>query len=255
VTLAEPLAYLAEERILAQGPVPEECTLKELARQAVTQRDPALLDNLRGELAKTARALAAIHGSGASYGRTATFDDELAEVTEVVGRLSLSVPELDEAARPLLRRLAGLSHVVPPDAAVPAHHDFRPAQVLLHGGRTGFIDFDGACMAEPALDLGRFRAKLRDIGISALGLNEQPWSPDLVIENLTLLDELCEHFLAAYQAHGAVSRERVLMWESCDLLTTMLHAWTKVRVVRLVPRLTVLVHQLRTSGLLATTTR
>jgi hypothetical protein len=40
------------------------------------------------------------------------------------------------------------------------------------------------------------------------------------------------------------------MWETCDLLTTMLHAWTKVRLARLEPRLTLLVHQLRTSGLL-----
>ncbi len=240
VRLAEPLGYLSDERILVQGPVPEEQTLKDLAREAITTRSNALLDDLRQQLAKTARGLAAMHGSGASYGRTATFEDELAEVAEVVDRLSLSVPGLDVAAQPLLGHLAGLAHAEAADPVVPAHHDFRPAQVLLHEGSIGFIDFDGACMAEPALDLGRFRAKLRDIGISALGSSER----------LDLLDELCEGFLEAYQHHGTVSRNRVLMWETCDLLTTMLHAWTKVRVARLEPRLTLLVHQLRTSGLL-----
>ena len=36
VTLAEPLAYLPEDRVLVQGPVPEACTLKDLAREALT---------------------------------------------------------------------------------------------------------------------------------------------------------------------------------------------------------------------------
>jgi hypothetical protein len=59
---------------------------------------------------------------------------------------------------------------------------------------------------------------------------------------------LCEHFLAEYQRHAAVSRDRVLLWESWDLMNMVLHAWTKVRVRRAGPRLTVLMHQLRTAG-------
>jgi hypothetical protein len=34
----------------------------------------------------------------------------------------------------------------------------------------------------------------------------------------------------------------VRLWETCDLLTTMLHAWTKVRLARLEPRLAILRH-------------
>lgn len=249
VTLAEPLAYLPEERILVQGPVPEEYTLKELARRAIADGSPVMLDRLREELAKTGRALAALHRSGASYGRTATFEDEIAEVREVIERLSLSIPQLETAAEPLLRRLAQVSSEEYADPIVPAHHDFRPAQVLLHGGEIGFIDFDGASMAEPALDLGRFRAKLRDIGISTLAHTGQPLTGRPLDENLALLDELCDGFLAAYEQHAVVSRARVLLWESCDLLTAMLHAWTKVRLARVEPRMAVLMHQLRASGL------
>lgn len=248
VRLAEPLGYLPEERILVQGPVPEDVTLKELARAAIAEGSASGIQRLRDELAKTALALAAVHASGASYGRTATFEDELAEVTEVVDRLSLSVPELAVAAAPLLRHLADRVAAEPADPIVPAHHDFRPAQVLVHGDGVGFIDFDGACMAEPALDLGRFRAKLRDIGISALGLTGEPLPADRVAENLALLDDLCEHFLTEYQRHAHVSTARVLLWETCDLMTTMLHAWTKVRLLRIDPRLQVLLHQLRTRG-------
>jgi hypothetical protein len=252
VRLAEPLGYLPEQRILVQGPVPEEMTLKELARQAVAEASPTKLERLRGELAATARGLAAVHASGATYGRIATLEDELAEVAEVVERLSLSVPHLASAAGPLLQHLRERASTEPPDRIVSAHHDFRPAQVLLHRGEIGFIDFDGACMAEPALDIGRFRAKLRDIGISALGLTGGVLPARRVAENLALLDDLCEHFLAEYLKHAQVSRARVLLWESCDLTTTMLHAWTKVRLQRVEPRLTVLLHQLRSAGLLDT---
>ncbi|MFP5347500.1 MAG: phosphotransferase [Actinomycetes bacterium] len=252
VLLAEPLGYLAGERVLLQGPVPEERTLKELARQAFPEQEPAGLDagplaELRTELEKTAAALAALHGSVARYSRTATWQGELAEVREVLDRLTLSVPGLRTAAEPMLARLEELDRKVPADPLVSAHHDFRPAQVLLHSGRVGFIDFDGAAMAEPALDLGRFRGKLRDIGISAFSAAGGELDGQAFEDRLALLDDLCEHFLAAYQAHAPVSRERVLLWETIDLLTALLHTWTKVRLLRVGPRLAVLVHQMRTA--------
>lgn len=249
VTIAEPFAYEPQRRILFQGPIPEDYTLKELARRAIADGGATALDELRGELAKTGRALAALHQSGARYGATATLDDELAEIREVVGRLALSVPGLDEAAQGLLSRLEQLSieHVAEP--SVSAHHDFRPAQVLLHAGKVGFIDFDGASMAEPALDLGRFRAKLRDIGISVLAASGEPLAGSALKENLVLLDSLCDHFLDSYREHADVSEARVLLWETCDLFTAMLHAWTKVRLARIHPRLTVLKHHLEAAGL------
>ena len=135
----------------------------------------------------------------------------------MIDRLALTVPELEGAAEPLLERLAETSST-PQTRSVPAHHDFRPAQVLLHQGSLGFIDFDGASMAEPALDLGRFRPS-RDIGISSLIYTGQPLSGQPLADNLALLDGLCEDFLAAYLEYGQVSRQRVLMWETCDLVT------------------------------------
>jgi hypothetical protein len=246
VTLAQPLGYFPEDRVLVQGPVPEERTLKDLAREALTdamtEPSPGSLDELREMLARTAAALAALHGSGARYGRSATWEEELAEVREVVARLATSVPHIGTAADPLLSRLEAVHSSVPADPLVSAHHDFRPAQVLLHEGRIGFIDFDGACSAEPALDLGRFRAKLRDIGISAFCASGRPLLGDPLEHHLRLLDELCDGFLAAYQLHAPVTAERVALWELTDLLTALLHAWTKVRTARVEPRLAVLLH-------------
>ncbi len=256
VTLAEPLAYLPEERVLVQGPVPEERTLKDLARDALTDvlaGRSGSLDELREMLARTAVALAALHRSGAEYGRVATWGEELAEVRGVVARLATTVPRVGAAADPLLSRLEALHSSSPADSLASAHHDFRPAQVLLHGGGVGFIDFDGSCRAEPALDLGRFRAKLRDIGISVFSAADQSGVADPTLErHLGLLDELCDDFLAEYQRHAAVTPERVVLWESTDLLTALLHAWTKVRTARVGPRLAVLRHTLRTAPVFAT---
>ena len=249
VQLAEPLAFLPRERVLVQGPVPEELTLKELARRAFASGDEDTWQHLRDGLAQTGRGLAALHRSGAVYGRTATLADEIAEIRDVVRRLALTVPHLDGAADPLLSRIEQLDGELPSDTVVPAHHDFRPAQVLLHQGSVGFIDFDGAAMAEPALDLGRFTAKLRDIAISSLVFTGQPLTDEVLASHFTLVDGLCEQFLASYQRHADVSRERVLLWETCDLLTGLLHAWTKVRLARVQPRLALLLHQLGASGL------
>ncbi|MFZ0142581.1 MAG: phosphotransferase [Aeromicrobium sp.] len=248
VLLAEPLAFDEEEKILVQGPIPEAMTLKELARNAIREGDPQMLDTLREELAKTGRALAAIHASGAVYQRTITFEDELAEVQDIIDRLALTVPSLKGAGTELLEQLTAAARQVPAGDLVPAHHDFRPAQVLLHDGEIGFIDFDGASMAEPALDLGRFRAKLRDIGISTLTFKGEMLSGEPLEKNLALLDDLCDTYLAAYQEHGQVSTQRVLLWEACDLMTGMLHAWTKVRLMRLDPRLVILKRQLGLLG-------
>jgi hypothetical protein len=124
--------------------------------------------------------------------------------------------------------------------------------VLLHEGRIGFIDFDGACSAEPALDLGRFRAKLRDIGISAFCASGHALAGDPLERHLRLLDELCDDFLTAYQRHAPVTAERVALWESTDLLTGLLHAWTKVLTTRVRPRLAVLRHATNTAPTFAT---
>lgn len=244
VKLAEPLAFLPDERILIQGPLGEQWTLKALTqdvlREVDTERHAVLLE----EYAKTGRALAELHLSGAQFERRATFDEELEELQEVVDRLAHSVPELAAAGGPLIARLIALAARVPPDPDVPAHHDFRPAQVLLHEGTIGFIDFDGSSMAEPALDLGRFRAKLRDMAAAALAETGRFGDEAAQAVVFSMLDELVAAFTDAYRERAPVSAGRIILWETCDLMTGMLHAWTKVRLRRIMPRLAVLVHQL-----------
>jgi thiamine kinase-like enzyme len=244
VTLAEPLAYLEQENVLVQTAVAKECTLKELVRDAMLDPSEQRLATLRDELARSARALAAVHTSGAVYPWSTTFEAELANVDDQVAALSRSAPRVETAAGPLLRRLAEIDASVPADPLVAAHRDFSPGQVLVYDGTVGIVDFDDACMAEPALDLARFRAKLRDTGMHVLARGGQPASGDALDRSLRLTDELCDHFLDAYREHADVSSTRLEMWEACQLFIMLLHAWTKALDYRVAPRLAVLRHRL-----------
>ena len=226
VTIAEPLAWLPEQKILVQGPIAESRTLKELLL-ATFASSSASSDELRGYLAKTAAGLAELHHSGAMSDERATWEEELAEVREVLGRLTSTLPHLAGIADPWLEHLERLADKNPEDPSVAAHRSFRPAQVLLHGEGIGFIDFDGFCRAEPALDIALFRATARDLAMSVM-------TPDTPLETrLGAADELSEYFLARYEELAPISRPRVALWEALDLFTNVLHSWTKVKPARL----------------------
>jgi hypothetical protein len=237
VTIAEPLAWLPDHKILVQGPIAEDRTLKKLLLDALAQGDEAD-EELKRFLAKTAGGLVELHHCGATSAQAVTWEDELAEVRDVLGRLTSAVPALGGAADPFLENIERLATATPTDPPVAGHRSFRPAQVLLHGEDIGFIDFDGFCVAEPALDVALFRATARDLAMSVL-------SPDTPIETrLARADDFCEHFLASYENLASISRLRVALWETLDLFTNVLHSWTKAKPARLVNALALLRHEI-----------
>jgi Ser/Thr protein kinase RdoA (MazF antagonist) len=247
VAIAEPLAYLPELKVLVQGPVREERTLRALCRAALRTGTPVALAELEDYVRKTAVGLAELHRSAVGYGEPVTWADELGELQARAGRLAAAVPGLASAATPLLARLAALAAEHPADPPVPAHRSFRPAQVLLDRGRVGFIDFDGLCQAEPALDLALFRATLKEWGLKEALAGAGRAGPEA---RLAQLEGLCEMFLAAYETQAPVSRARVALWEALYLLAEVVSGWTKVRPERVGDSLLVLQHHLRVSGLL-----
>lgn len=250
VTIAEPLAYIPELRVLLQGPIPGESTLEDLVEAAVDTGAPGAEQELDHYMRKTAVGLAALHTSGVRYGETITWADELADVQDVIERLAVPLPELSGAATPLLDYLLSLDARHAPDAARPSHRAFRPAQVLLHEGSVGFIDFDGFCQAEPALDLSRFVRKTKALGMDALeeratreGMRP---SESERLARAARMDALSDMFLSAYEAGVPVSRGRVALWEALDLLTLLLYCWTKVEPERLPVNMLLLEHHLQT---------
>ncbi len=254
VTIAEPLAFVPELNLLVQGPIREERMLKDLIRSALRVGTPEALAELDDYMRKTALGLAALHRSGAAHGETTTWDDELAEVREEAEQLASAIPELAEAAGPLLARLEALAAECPADPPAPAHRSFRPAQVLLHQGTIGFIDFDSFGQAEPALDLALFLSATKNIGLSEPH-EEESNEDDAALDDearlalLTQLDAICESFLTHYEQVAPVSRRRVALWETLNLLALVLNCWTKIKPVRLTNTMVMLERHLRASAM------
>jgi hypothetical protein len=234
VTIAEPLAFLPDLNVLLQGGMGEDATVKDLLRMALVAGGEEAEERFNAFLAKTAAGLAALHGCGVEYGDLLTWEDELAEVREIVARLAQVVPEIAEAPSAMLGELEQMAAQHPAQPAGPAHRSFRPAQVLTHGQAIGFIDFDGFCRCEPAIDVALFLATMRYIGTGGpLAQGPQETDEASQAERMDLLDGYCEFFLSEYETQSPISRRRVELWEALDLLTYVLHCWTKIRPYRL----------------------
>ena len=172
VTIAEPLAYDSDLRVMIQGPIRQEKTLEELIVRAIKDRTTEAVDELTDAMLKTARGLAELHQSGIALGKEFGWEDDMAEVREVVDRLSVSLPHLARAAHPFVERLSNLEASSQPDPRVSAHGTFRPAQVLMHQGEIGFIDFDSFGQAEPAKDLGLFLCAFMRVGMATVKFDD-----------------------------------------------------------------------------------
>jgi hypothetical protein len=245
VTIAEPIAYLPARRLLIQGPVPGNQTLRALIEAAIRDPAPTILDELDAALHKTAVGLAALHRTPAPSGAAYHWADELVEVWQFVDNLTAAVPELAGAATALLRLLEVHAAATPPDPPVFAHGTFRPNQILLHQGQVGLIDFDSWCQAEPALDLALFLTSIKDTGLNAAGKAAQQETGDSVdatarLAQLARLEALCDKFLAYYTSLMPVSRRRVALWEALDIFTLVLRSWDRVKPIRLAQMLLVL---------------
>lgn len=255
VSIAEPLAYSPEHKILVQGPVYGDISYKDLLRSAIRDGSPAALDELYDITRKTAAGLAALHQSGARHGETVTWDDELDEIRGEITKLSAADPGVVDATAGLFALLEARSVATPAEPTLPAHRSFRPQQVQIHNGAVGFIDFDGFCLAEPALDIALFRASLKEMGINTSPSKKQKefvYADDAARQaRMDLLDKICDTFLDEYASHAPISRERVALWEALDLLTVVLRCWSKVKPHQLANAMFMLESQLSASGLLS----
>jgi Ser/Thr protein kinase RdoA (MazF antagonist) len=218
--LAEPLAWVPELNLLLQGTIPGERTLEDELSSALAGGDP---DTAGRQLDATGAALAAMHGSGARHGRTAALADRLGDVRELLGPLAgvVPAPVLVQIGL-LLARLEAVAAEHPPGPPVITHGTFSPEQVLLDGERVGFIDFDDACLAEPAMDAGLFLSALPDLAYEA-GDRERAEA------RMDQADAWGERFLTAYEARAPLSRTRVQLWQAADFLVHALQTWTKAK--------------------------
>jgi hypothetical protein len=236
VKIAEPLAYDPELKVMVQGPIRQERTLKDLTVAAVIAGTQSAKDELADGMRKTARGLAALHQSGTKLDNVYGWENDMAEVCEFIDRLSTAVPGLAQAAYPLVDRLASLEASSTSDALVPSHGTFRPAQVLMDHGEIGFIDFDSCCNAEPAKDLGLFlcafmRAGMATVDFDDIAVNTGPLDDAARLARFEWLAAISGQFLDEYESSAhPVNRQRVALFEALEIFTLILHAWMKVKV-------------------------
>jgi hypothetical protein len=246
--IAEPLAYDAEMKVMIQGPIRQEKTLKEMTVSAVKEGTPEAFEDLTEAMCKTARGLAELHKSGTKLTTHYGWEDDEEQTRETIQELSVSVPELAAAGLPFLDRLGSLEASSSQDPRVPSHCTFRPAQVLMYGGEIGFIDFDSCAMAEPAKDLGLFLCAFLRAGMATVKFDDMEVSSEALDEAARLrrferLLEVSETFLREYErAHRPVNRQRVALFEALELFILILHAWTKIKVRELNDIMFVLEH-------------
>jgi len=248
VKIAEPLAYDAEMRVMIQGPIRQEKTLKDLTVMAVKSGTKDAFDELTDAMRKTARGLAEIHRSGVELDKVYGWENDIAQVRESIEDLSVSVPQLAPAAYPFVERLSNLEASSQPDPPVPSHGTFRPAQVLMNQGEIGFIDFDSCCKAEPAKDLGLFlcaflRAGMATVNFDDIEVSAEPLDDAARLARFERLTAVSENFLEEYErCYMPVNRQRVALFEALELFILILHAWTKVKVRELRDIMYVLEH-------------
>ncbi|HVF26475.1 MAG TPA: phosphotransferase [Anaerolineales bacterium] len=248
VKIAEPLAYDAELKVMIQGPIRQEKTLKELTVSAVKAGTVEAFDELTEEMLKTAKGLAELHKSGTELGTLYGWENDETQTRESIEELSVSVPQLAAAGIPFLERLNSLEAGSKPDPLVPSHGTFRPAQVLIYEGEIGFIDFDSCCKAEPAKDLGLFlcafmRAGMATVKFDDIEVASEPIDDATRLARFERLIEVSERFLEEYERHtGPVNRQRVALFEALELFILILHAWTKIKVRELNDIMFVLEH-------------
>jgi hypothetical protein len=223
--------------VLVQGPIREEQTLKDFIRFALRTNKAEMYDTLHAYVRKTAAGLAEMHQCGVRYGEIVSWEDELADVREQHSELVSVLPQLANLGTALLTRLEMLAGVHPADLPAPAHRSFRPAQVLLHQGEIGFIDFDGFCQAEPAMDLALFMSTVKNISLNGVDPDKDKKGdgidPELRLARMIQAEKICDIFMDEYAQHAPVYRPRVLLWETLDLLSLVLGSWTKLKLGRL----------------------
>jgi len=239
VRIAEPLAFIPEHRVLVQRLVPGERTLTGLLIAATPDGHGPSVDRLLQALRRTADGLVALHSCGVRHGEERTPAEVFHRLGVTLGRLARAVPSVAGAADQLVAPLAQRACDVAGEPPCPAHGAFRPAQVLVDDSGVAFVDFDGFCMAEPALDIGRFRARLREVGLAAPGGGRPPLSP----ARRAVVDELAEVFLARYEEQHPVSRDRVALWEDLELTTALVHTWPRGQLGRIPALLSLLGRQ------------
>ena len=178
---------------------------------------------------------AALHHSGLELGDQRPFEEELATLRAELAPIRRLTPELGDR---LTRQLELVEASGTTTAGLPlcqSHGDFTYTQLIFDGPRSGLVDFDTFCQAEPAFDLGRFMAYLRFAEAKARG-------GAAIAQRAELIEQLAGRFTGAYVHAGGdpAALARADVYEAISLIRQAAHSWQNLKGARLEHVLTVL---------------
>ncbi len=202
-SIPEPLAYVTSLRLLVQEKV-EGPSVSDIFKAGDQRR--------RAEAAeRCAWWLARFHALAPRDGRALYFHHYLDPLRQRSNEIAeLGGPFADKVAR-LLQRLEDASSSLRPVEMRAGHGSYSGNQLILAGGRTVAIDWDGYDVADPARDVGRFLAAVRRLALGRLG-------------SIRALDRVAEVFLRTYLGVGRPEAERNLcFFEAAACLKLAMH--------------------------------
>jgi Phosphotransferase enzyme family len=150
-----------------------------------------MVDIPRDALRSTARALARLHTSAVrpTEKPPRTGAQEAKRACKRAEVIAARYPAQAQAALQLAQQLAVHLEGVHPDVYRPAHGGFKASQLLVQGLHVVMVDFDGFCLADPALDVAYLLAYLRPSGLWYHRPGPRDW-----------FDRAATEFVGAYRA-------------------------------------------------------
>jgi aminoglycoside phosphotransferase (APT) family kinase protein len=169
VTALRPLAYVAEDGVVLYPGVPGSPLSQHLLRAG---------PDVARCLERVGAALRALHDLPQAVAGPLPRHFFAAEVSEIAREASDHIPVLLPSVGPaleaLLHRALELHGQLPQEPATFTHGDLKSEHVWAAPDGPMLIDFDNACLADPAYDLGKFLADLQlwDITYDRPGLEQ-----------------------------------------------------------------------------------
>ena len=213
--------------------------MKEVAGHSMTQLLEGGPAQAREVTRIAAATMATYHGLTHGDPKARTLSGEIARWRNNVPELDMIAPAFADSVHGLLDTIERTTDHSDHVALCLIHGDAKPTHLMMHGDQVGIIDFDRACLGDPALDVGAFVAHFRKFDmrkkngergpLTSLFLSEyeaQAPGEGLIrrahlFESLTLLRMASRQLLRApykYAKKGAASRPSRLLDEAFNCL-------------------------------------
>ena len=240
LAVPRPLGYDPALRLVLLSAVPGRPELTDLVR-AHLDGPSALAHDLHRLVQGLAELLSRLHEAPVVTGSARPLLGELDVCRQEVARLGALGSPVTAQLADAVSRLTRMAMVLPALPAATAHGDLTPGQVLVRDGRVGLVDLDGLTLAEPALDLGRFRAYLRLAAVRSR-------NPEAALPRIDgLTDLLLEEYGRARglpRAEAAALRRRLPAYTALALLGAATSACRQLKDQRLEAALSLMQEEL-----------